>query len=163
MTSNKAMLHLMCGKIATGKSTLSARLGAAPHTIVVSEDEWLMRLYPDEIATVTDYARCAARLREAIGPHLVALLKAGVTIVLDFPANTPSTRAWMRSLFEQAAVPHRLHYLDMPDALCRARLHARNAGGHPIVVGDEKFDAVTSYFVPPAAEEGFNVVVHQPE
>jgi predicted kinase len=162
MTSNEPTLHLLCGKIAAGKSTLAARLGAQPGAIVVSEDEWLPRLYPGEITTIADYARCSARLRGAIGPHLTALLSSGVTIVLDFPANTLASRAWMRSLFEEAGVSHQLHYLATPDDLCRGRLRARNArGDHPYAASNEEFDLFTSYFVEPGPDEGFNVIVHQ--
>ncbi|MEG1328876.1 MAG: ATP-binding protein, partial [Janthinobacterium sp.] len=31
--STSPTLHLVCGKIASGKSTLTARLAAAPHTV----------------------------------------------------------------------------------------------------------------------------------
>jgi predicted kinase len=105
MSSNETTLHLLCGKIAAGKSTLTAELGSVPHTIVISEDEWLSRLYPDEMTTVGDYVRCSARLREAMGPHVTRLLNAGVSVVLDFPANTLANRAWMRSIFETAGSP----------------------------------------------------------
>jgi predicted kinase len=127
MSSNEAVLHLLCGKIAAGKSTLSAELGRQPQTIVVSEDQWLASLYPGEIVSLADYVRCAARLREPMEPHLVALLRAGLSVVLDFPANTVTSRAWMRRLFDEAEVEHRLHRLDVPDAVCKARLRARNA------------------------------------
>ena len=39
------ILHLVCGKPAAGKSTLTARLGAADDTRVISEDSWLAALY----------------------------------------------------------------------------------------------------------------------
>src|SRR5689334_16458356 len=129
MPCNQATLHLLCGKIAAGKSSLGAELGGQPRTIVVSEDQWLAALYPREIQSVFDYARCSARLRAAIAPHIVAVLRSGVSIVLDFPANTLAFRAWMRGLFEQAGSAHQLHYLDVPDDVCRAQLHARNASG----------------------------------
>jgi predicted kinase len=161
MASNQAMLHLLCGKIAAGKSSLSAELGRQPGTIVVSEDQWLTTLYPGEIQSIADYARCSARLREAIAPHIVALLRAGLSVVLDFPANTLAFRAWMRGLFEQAGSAHQLHYLDCPDDICRARMHARNAAGEQASVSDETFDIVTSYFVAPTADEGFNLIVHR--
>lgn len=163
MSSHEAVLHLLCGKIAAGKSTLTAALGAQPRTVIVSEDHWLARLYPGEMSSVADYIRCAGRLREAMKPHLVALLKAGVSIVLDFPANTLATRAWMRSVFEAAGVAHQLHYLDVPDEVCKARLRARNArGDHDFAATDAEFDLITSYFVAPKPEEGFTVVVHRP-
>jgi predicted kinase len=162
-STNDPILHLVCGKIAAGKSTLTARLGAMPHTVLVSEDQWLARLYPGEQATLADYVRNATRLRRAIGPHLVALLRLGVSVVLDFPANTIASRAWMRSLFEEAGVAHQLHYLDVPDEICKARLHQRNArGAHEFMVSDEVFDLFTSHFVAPTPEEGFNLILHRP-
>jgi predicted kinase len=149
---------MICGKIAAGKSTLAARLSARPGTIRISEDEWLASLYKDEQKTIEDYVRNARRLRDVMGDHVVALLQAGLSVVLDFPANTPANRQWMRSLFERAGADHRLHFLDVPDEVCKARLRARNAAGtHAFNASDEEFDLFTSYFVPPSADEGFEV------
>jgi predicted kinase len=164
MSADKAILHMLCGKIAAGKSSLAATLGSAPLTVIVSEDEWLSRLFGGEMASVEDYIRCAAKLRAAMGPHLVALLEAGMSVVLDYPANTLANRAWMRGIAEEAGVPHRLHWLDVPDEICRARLRARNAAGaHEFAATDAQFDQITAYFVPPSAEEGLEIVVHRPE
>lgn len=160
-TSTPPTLHLVCGKIGAGKSTLAQSLASAPATVLLSEDTWLAQLYPGEITSVADYARCAGRLRGALTDHLCALLGAGVSVVLDFPANTPTTRAWMRDMFERAGVAHCLHYLNVPDAICKARLHDRNAAGtHPFTPSDAEFDAITQYFVAPSAEEGFCMVCH---
>ncbi|MDG3441054.1 AAA family ATPase [Nitrospirillum amazonense] len=159
MTSPTPMLHLVCGKIAAGKSTLTAALAAAPGTILLSEDHWLARLYPEELASVADYIRLSARLRQVVGPHTVALLRAGLSVVLDFPANTPGLRLWMRGLFDEAGAAHTLHYLEVPDEVCRQRLRARNAaGGHDFAATDAEFDAITRYFVPPDEAEGFMIV-----
>jgi predicted kinase len=162
--SSEPTLHLLCGKIAAGKSTLTASLRANPDTIVLAEDAWLSRLYPNEMTSVADYIRRSACLRDAIGPHVIALLQSGMSVVLDFPANTVSYRAWMRTLFEAAGSAHQLHFLDVPDAVCKARLRARNAAGaHEYAATDAQFDVITSYFVPPLPEEGFNVIVHRSE
>lgn len=155
------MLHAFCGKIASGKSSLAASLAKAPHTILISEDQLLSRLYPGEIATIDDYVRVATRLRAAFGPHLVGLLRTGLNIVLDFQANTPAARAWVRSVFERAEAGHALHFLDVPDEVCKSRLIERNASGaHEFQVGEADFELFNSYVVPPTAAEGFNVVVH---
>jgi len=158
-----ATLHLVCGKIAAGKSTLTTKLGLAPYTIVLREDDWLPGLYPNEITTLADYVRCATRLRSLIGPHVVQLLKLDLSVVLDFPANTLNNRAWMRSLFEAAGTAHQLHWLDVPDAVCKARLQRRNdSGQHPYTVSEADFDLFTSHFAPPTPAEGFNLVIHRP-
>lgn len=157
------VLHLLCGKIASGKSTLAATLAGKPGTVLVSEDAWLARLYGEEMQSVADYVRYAARLREAMQPHLVSLLRAGVSVVLDFPANTVENRAWMKQIIEASGAAHQLHYLDVPEALCKARLHARNeAGTHDFAATDAQFELITRYFTAPTLEEKFNIVRHTP-
>ena len=160
--ASRATLHMLCGKIAAGKSTLAARLSEAGDTVLLSEDHLLSRLYPGEIRTIDDYVRSAGRLREAIGPHIIILLKKGISVVLDFQANTPAARGWMRSLFESAGAKHQLHYLQTLDETCKSRLRARNAAGtHDYQVSDADFDLFTKFFVPPGAEEGFAVLPYQ--
>lgn len=162
MSAEKPMLHLICGKIASGKSTLTAQLGKSAGAIVISEDDWLAALYADELSSLSDYVRCSARLREIMAPHVVAVLNAGVSVVLDFPANTRANRKWMRGIIEAANVPHKLHYLDVSDAVCKARLHLRNArGDHAFAVSDEQFVQISRHFVAPSPQEGFDIIVHR--
>jgi predicted kinase len=156
-------LYLLCGKIAAGKSTFARRLAARPATLLISEDHWTSSLFAGDLRTIDDYGRFSARLRTAIGPHIVDILRQGLSIVLDFPANTVSNRNWMRWLISEANVAYELHLLDVPDTICRQRLQARNRGGeHPFQVSEAEYDLFTSYFVPPGPAEGFNVVVHTP-
>jgi predicted kinase len=156
-------LYLLCGKIAAGKSTLARRLAARPATLLISQDHWMSNLFPDENRTVDDFARLSARLRAAMGPHIVDILQQDVSVVLDFPANTVRYRNWMRLLITQAKVAHELHFLDVSDAICKQRLRQRNADGeHLYQVSEATYDLFTSYFVPPGPDEGFNVVVHTP-
>jgi len=156
--NGKPTLHLLCGKIAAGKSTLARRLAAQPGTVLLTEDDLLSRLFPGEIKSLEDYVRCSDRVKQALGGHIVALLRAGVSVVLDFPANTLSQRAWLRGLFETAGVAHQLYWLDLPDATCRERLRARNASGaHAFSTSEAQFEAITRHFQAPAAEEGFAV------
>lgn len=154
-------LHMVCGKIGAGKSTLTRRLAQEPATVLISEDIWLDALYPGEIRELPDYVRASGRLKQAMAGHVSALLAAGVSVVLDFPANTVGHRAWARGIFEKAGVAHRLHFLDVADEICKQRLRARNASGeHPFETTDAQFDLITSHFVAPTAEEGFHVVRH---
>ncbi len=155
------VLHLFCGKIASGKSTLARRLAAAPGRVLICEDDWLARLYPGEIATLEDYARCSRRLRGVMADHVTALLRSGLSVVLDAPANTVGARQDLRRVFEAAGVAHRLHFLDLPDGLCKARLRQRNAdGGHAFLPSEADYDRFTSLFHAPGAEEGFDLVVY---
>lgn len=154
-----ATLHLVCGKIAAGKSTLTAGLAQQPRTLLVSEDDWLAALYPGEIASLADYVRCTGRLRGVMGRHIENLLRAGNSVVLDFPANTRASRQWMKTIFANANAAHRLYYLDVSDEECKRRLRQRNeAGAHQFSTSDAEFDAITAHFVAPSDDEGFNIV-----
>lgn len=152
-------LYAVAGKIAAGKSTRVAALGEETGGLVLGEDFWLATLYPGQITSLEDYLRDSGRLRTAMAPLIVDLLRRGNAVVLDFPANTLASRAWMRGLAEQAGVETVIHFLDVPDAVCLERLHARNAAGtHEYAPTDEEFALFTSHFVPPTEGEGFTVV-----
>ncbi len=162
-TVRPTTLYLICGKIAAGKSTLARQLAAQPATLLVTMDHWMSILFPTENKTIEDFARLSARLRAAMGPHVVDILREDVSVVLDFPANTEKWRSWMRSLITEANVAHELHVLDVPDAICKARLRKRNESGeHQYQVAEATFDLFMSYFAPPAPDEGFNVIIHTP-
>jgi predicted adenylyl cyclase CyaB len=155
-------LHLLCGRIAAGKSTFAGRLAAAPRTVRFDEDRWLATLFPGAIATLDDYRVHAARLEAALGPQVEAVLRAGLDVVMDFHANTRARRAWLKGLAERAGAVPRLHLLDVPEATCLARLHARNArGDHPYRPTDEEFAIFSRYFQHPEDDEGLAVVVHE--
>lgn len=156
------MLHMICGKIAAGKSTLAAQLARADRTVLIAEDDWLGALFSDQMSSGQDYLRYSARLQSVMAPHVAALLQAGLSVVLDFPANTPQQRGWMRALLQQTEAEHQMHLLDASDATCLARLKARNAAGtHPFTVTEAQFHRFTSHFAPPDPEEGFAVIRHQ--
>ena len=130
--------------------------------MLVSEDVWLSPLFGPEMTSVADYIRCSRRLQTAIGPHIRDLLRLGISVVLDFPANTVSYRAWMRTLFEGAGADHCLHVLDVPDQVCKARLRERNAAGaHDFAASDAEFDQIAVYFTLPSEAEGFTIVRHE--
>ncbi|PHP67432.1 cell division protein ZipA [Zhengella mangrovi] len=161
MSQSSPTLHMLCGKIAAGKSTLASRLAGSERTVLIAEDDWLDALFSDQMATIADYVRCSGKLRAVMGPHVSALLEAGTSVVLDFPANTVGNRDWMRGILEASGAAHQLHVLTVPDEVCLARLARRNAGGdHPFAVTEEQFHRMSRYYVEPTAGEGFNIVSH---
>jgi predicted kinase len=161
MSSTKPTLHLLCGKIASGKSTLAKALGQPSDTVIIAEDDWLNALFSGEMATLSEYVRCAGLLRTIMGQHVATLLNSGVSVVLDFQANTLEARGWMRDILGQTDANHILHVLETQDDICIARLHARNAKGeHPFAATEEQFHQVSRHFVAPSPDEGFNVVTH---
>lgn len=161
MSQVSPTLHLLCGKVASGKSSLAAKLASSDGTVLISEDEWLGALFDDQMNTLQDYVNCASKLRLVMGPHVTSLLNAGVSVVLDFPANTIENRAWMRGLLEDTDAAHHLHFLDLPDEVCLRRLHTRNReGAHAFAATEEQYWRIAQHFVAPSPEEGFEVITH---
>ena len=152
----------MCGKMAAGKSTLARELARTEGAVLLVQDEFLAKLFPDEIIDIPTFVKYSTRLQEALEPHICALLARGVSVVLDFPANTKSQRAWFRKLIEFARVAHELHFVDASDELCKRQLRERSrhllAGS--AFTSEAEFEAITAYFRAPSDEEGFNVVRH---
>lgn len=149
--------------MAAGKSTLSRELAEREHAVLLVQDDLLERLYPGEIVDIPGFVKYSSRLKDALAPHIRSLLSMGVSVVLDFPGNTRSQRAWFRYLFESTNAEHELHFVDASDDLCKRQLRERSAGlpaGTPWTTGAE-FDAITAYFEAPSIEEGFNVVRHE--
>lgn len=109
--------------------------------------------------TFEDYRRLSVRLRTVVGPLVAQLLGSGRSVVLDFPANTRASRAWFRSICEEASAAHVLHYVDSTDDTCLAHICLRNEerpeGSH--VLTPEQFAYISSFFEPPAQDEGFEV------
>jgi predicted kinase len=161
-----ATLHFICGKAASGKTTLARELAERHAAVVFCEDEWLT-LLEARIDSLADFVRHAKRLRAAIAPLAVRLLRLGVPVVFDFAGNTPNDRAWVRSIFESANADHVLHYIAASDDACKARLRLRNEtkpeGLYFGFVGEDRFDEVTRYFVPPSEQEKFHVIYHEAE
>jgi len=155
-------LHFFCGKMAAGKSTLARELAREHEAVLLEEDHFLAALFPREIRSIADYVKFSSRVKDALSEHIVSLLRRGISVVLDFPANTQNQRRWFRQLIGSAEVAHELHYLDVSDEVCRAQLRERSKSlpeGSPFT-SDAEFEAITKYFQPPTAEEGFNVVLH---
>jgi predicted kinase len=158
-----AKLFFMCGKMAAGKSTLARDLARRENAILLVQDEWLEALFPGEIVEIPDYVARSRRLNAALAPHVCALLARGVSVVLDFPANTVGQRAWFRRLIDGANVEHEMHYVDAPDVVCKRQLLERSRhlpSGTPWTT-EAEFETVTRLFEAPSDAEGFTIVHHR--
>src|SRR3954470_12555337 len=98
--STAAKLVFLCGKMAAGKSTLARDLADRENAILLAQDDFLDKLFPGEIMDIAGFVKCSSRLNDALAPHICALLAKGISVVLDFPANTTRQRAWFRGIVE---------------------------------------------------------------
>ncbi len=163
--NSKGTLHFFCGKMASGKSTKAAEIADEYNAILLSEDEWLKSLYADEIKVFDDYLHYSARLKPLLVELVTDMLNRGVSVVMDFPANTINQRNGFKALFSANNFPHQLHYLEVDDELCIQQLKIRLAGlaEGAAFTTEAEFHLVNSYFQPPSEDEGYNMKVYRRE
>jgi predicted kinase len=158
-----ATLHFVCGKAGAGKTTLARRIARDAPAALVCEDAWLSRI-ADPITNLSEYLIASRRLRSVLTPHVVQLLRLGVSVVFDFAGNTARDRQWVRSIYEQAEAEHVLHYIQADDETCLAHVKQRNESRpEGLFFGEvtrEQVAEVNRHFAPPAEEERFNVVTY---
>ena len=156
-------LVFLCGKMASGKSTLARDLAKRENAILLVQDEFLDALFPGEITDIPGFVKCYSRLRSALAQHVCALLLRGISVVLDFAGSTKAQRAWFREIIERTNVEHELHFVDASDALCKAQLADRSKSlpADAPWTTEAEFAAITAYFQPPSEDEHFNVVLHE--
>jgi len=156
---SKPELHLFCGKMAAGKSTLALELSQRLNAVLIIEDHWLKNLYPEEIIDIPGYIKFSTRLNNIITGHVVNILATGVSVVLDFPANTIHQRNLLKEIIQETNAKHTLHYLNASNELCKKQLIERNKSLQEgaAFTTEEEFDEITKYFQEPAETEGFNI------
>jgi len=162
-TCTSGKLILLCGKMASGKSTLARELANRGKAVLLVQDDLLDALFPGEITDIATFVDRYTRLKNAVMPHICVLLSKSISVVLDFAAATKEQRAWFRELIERTHVEHELHFVDASDAACKRQLRDRSrelpAGTRWTT--EQDFEAINAYFQPPSEDEKFNVVRHE--
>ncbi len=153
---SQGTLTFFCGKMGAGKTTKSQELARRSGSILLSEDDWLTAIYPEEINNFNDYVKYSSRLKPLLKTHVQSILNSGISVVLDFPGNTKQQRAWFKEIFSENSNPHKLIYLEADDELCLKQIELRKERQPDRAQFDNEvvFHQVTSYFQIPSENEG---------
>lgn len=156
---NKGTLTFFCGKMGAGKSTKAIETAQKSNAVLLSEDEWLVSLYPNKISSLKDYIEYSNLLKPQIKKLIQSILSSGTNVVMDFPANTLPQRDWFRSIFTEIEAPHNLVYIDLSNEVCLKQIEKRREEQPERAATDtpDMFEQVTKYLIAPAPEEGFNI------
>lgn len=152
-------LIFFCGKMGAGKSTRSKEIAQERNAVLLSEDELLESIYPNQISSLDDYLKYSGQLKPLVKKLIQSILATGADVVMDFPANTVSQRDWFREIYSEVNASHALVLIDVPDDVCLERIEKRRIAHPERAATDtvEMFTQVTRYFVTPTTEEGFNI------
>lgn len=153
--AHQGTLIFFCGKMGAGKTTLSKRVAVDRSAVLICEDEWLSKLYPEQITSFDDYIKFSSQLKPLMKTHVQNILKSGSNVVMDFPANTKKQREWFKNLSQEIEAETELIYLKVSNALCLKQIAQRSIEQPLRAVFDteEMFHHVTKYFEEPDKNE----------
>jgi len=153
-------LYFFCGKMGAGKSTKSKQVATDKHAVLLSEDEWLSSLYPNQIESFEDYLKFSAQIKPLMKEHVQNILSVGTDVVMDFPANTQKQRKWFLDIVSEVNASHQLIFLNLNDEQCLRQIEQRRSEQPERAAFDTEavFAHVTKFFEAPEASEGLNVV-----
>lgn len=154
-------LILFSGKMGAGKSTKSKQVSQDRNAVLISEDDWLSALYPNQITSFDDYLYYSSILKPLVKAHVINILKTGTDVVMDYPANTVKQRTWFKEIASEANAQNELVYLNVSNEVCLEHIEKRRVEipERAIYDTEEMFNEVTKYFQEPEESEGFNIQV----
>ncbi|OEL03790.1 cell division protein ZipA [Staphylococcus succinus] len=153
-------LYFFSGKMGAGKSTKAKEIEHTENAVLLSEDEWLEKLYPNQINNFDDYLNYSKLIKPLLKEHIQRILKVGSNVVLDFPGNTTTQRKWLLSIASEINANHQLIFLNINDDQCLKRIDKRRneEPAREQFDTEETFEYVSSFFEPPKFSEGLNII-----
>jgi predicted kinase len=142
-----------------GKTSMSKKEAEEKNAVLISEDDWLSAIYGNQITDFSDYLRCSRQIKPLLKSLVQNILCTGTHVVLDYPANTASQRAWLRNLCFEVNAPHEMIYLEASNEVCLAHVASRKVEQPERAAFDteEVFTQVTQYFEEPGKAEKLNI------
>ena len=142
-----AKVHLICGKICSGKSTLAKTLAKEKNAVILSCDEVTWALFDNDLGEKHD--EMTGRIRAYLLQKTDEIIRTGTDVILDWGFWTASYRREIREHFAAAGIEARWHHATVTPEEWERRIEKRNAA----VLAGESHD----YFV----DEGLRAKLEQ--
>ena len=126
MKKNKIKLHIICGFVGAGKTTLAKKLEKKYKAIRFSTDEWMIELFNFKGNFGKKYIDSKKRCKEFIWKLAKEILLSKRDVVLDFGFWSKKERALFFKRAKQIGVEPVLYFLDIPIKELKKRVNFRN-------------------------------------
>lgn len=153
-------VHMLCGFICSGKTTLARKLEKELKAITFCPDEWMVQLFGQEHSDQCGITYAPA-VHALMSGTYEQLLKLKIDVILDDGFWRKADRDYMRKRAAELGAQSKLYFLFCPKDVLMQRLQKRNAERKPdsVVVPEAKFEISWNYFEPPGVNEEFELVV----
>lgn len=148
-----AKVYLVCGKIASGKTTYSHRLMERERAVLLSCDEITLALFDGYIGERHD--DIVARTQKYLMEKSLEILKAGVNVILDWGFWMKEEREEIRAYYVSHGAAFEFHFVDPPQDVWQRGIAKRNA--------EVKAGRTSAYYVDDALAAKFEGLFEMPE
>lgn len=152
-----AKIHLIYGKLCSGKTTLARELAQQEKGILLSCDELMLTLFPED-GLGAEYDAISSRAKEYLWKKVFELNDIGVNVILDWGCWSRASRDEAVSRCRMRNVSVVRHLIDISDAEWRRRIEQRNQAiqqgktqDYPVDEG--LYRKFLSRYEPPSADE----------
>ena len=141
----KPRLYTICGLPGAGKTTLAIAIARATGAVRLCPDEWLVAMG----ISLMDYP-IRFRLQDHMIGHAETVLRAGLSVVVEFGSWSRSERDAIRQIAVRTGASAELHFVDAPLPELARRVRARGGPDAQSLVEDvllkfpEKFERPTA-------------------
>lgn len=151
-----ATLHLICGTIASGKTTYARRMMAQKPALLLSVDEVTLAL--GGILPPERHDDATARIKQHLMQKAQEALAAGLDVIFDWGFWGAAERQATEAYLQSAGTRHVWHYIDISDKRWAMHIAKRNRavqrGESCAYYVDEGLkQKCTAMFQPPRREE----------
>ena len=120
-----AKVILICGKICSGKSTYAQQLRRENRAVVLSIDEVMLAFFGQHCGSRHD--EYADRAQKYLLDQSLALIEAGVDVILDWGFWRKEKRDVVREFYTSRHIPCEFHFIGISQETWRTRLDQRNS------------------------------------
>ena len=155
-----ACIHLICGKICSGKSFYARALAREERAVILSCDG-VMTLFP-RLEGDAAYAQVSEKVKAYLLAQAVDIARCGAGVILDWGFWSKDEREKTGAFFADRQLPVQWHYLDISAERWEENIQKRNAAPGPsdYLVDEGLKQKCLANFQPPdsAEREGWRVV-----
>lgn len=156
-------VYILCGMIASGKTTYAKSICEEEHAVLLSVDEVMLQLY-DGCLGPSKHKEVMEQITTYFLNLSKQLLKQDCSIVLDYGYWTKAERNWIKAACKKANLPLELHYITCEDSIRLQRLALRNTEnkkkqGREYIIEDDLQKNLDARFELPTPEE-YDAMIH---
>lgn len=149
-------IHLICGKICTGKSRYARRLARQENAVILSCDELMAGLFPEGLGA--RYDEMSPRVKAYLHRKAAEIALAGPDVVLDWGFWSRAERAEVAAYYRAQGLRTVWYYVDIADEDWRESIRLRNervriGEAEDVLVDDGLLRKLEAAFEPPCRAE----------